>query len=130
MSFRFLMASIDLDGIAHGLEGMEGQSQGQREAPKGKRVGADMAKGEKMVDVLGKEVIVFEEGEGAQVEGETENEESLAFFAGSVLNASAGDIVNGNNREQNGEIGRNKASIEITGSHEQDKPASPVRSKI
>jgi len=60
---------VDVDGVAHGLEGVERNAYRQQQLVQGQ------AERKKLVEAMGKKVVVLEDGEQAKVARQAENEE-------------------------------------------------------
>ena len=87
-------AAIDVDGIAEGLEGVEGDAHREDEV-EGEGVGVEATGAEQSREVRGEEVEVFEESEDAQVEADVGSREGAAprLPAFTALDGQAADVA-------------------------------------
>lgn len=123
MSFGFLVAAVDFDGITHGLEGMEGQADRQGDLPEGEWVCPDMGQSEQVVDIIDEKVVVFEDGEYADIGDEAHGEKCLASLAGGVFHQDAGGIIDDDDGEEDEDIGGDEGGVEKAGYKDQEEPA-------
>ena len=66
---RLAVPAVDVDGVAHGLEGVEADADGQRHVQRRDADAGDAAQRR------GKEVVVFEEGQHREVDHHVDNAE-------------------------------------------------------
>ncbi|WP_241738943.1 hypothetical protein [Pontibacter beigongshangensis] len=125
-------AVVDVDGVAHGLEGVEGDAHGQQQ-PEG---GGGVVQAQQAGQVTGgraEEVQVLEGEEDAQVGDEAEPEPGLApvplLVGVAAHHAAAGVVDEGGEGQQQGVV-HAPAHVEGVAGRQQQGPAEAVGQQV
>jgi hypothetical protein len=84
----FQLSAVAVDGVAEGLEGIEADAHGQNNIEGADR-GFGTQQGKGIDEILGEEVIVFEEAEEAQVDDDAREQQEASFGGGLCYQKSA-----------------------------------------
>jgi hypothetical protein len=116
-----MAAAVDLDGIAHGLEGVEGKADGEDNFKEGEDpIPASLE--EEVVDVIDKEVIVFEEGQDSDVGYDAHHEVPLSSGAGRIFDQDACKIVDNYSEDEDKDIDRDEVHVKDAACDQQVQP--------
>ena len=125
-----MVTAVDFEGVAHGLEGMEGEANGQGDLPEREGSDRDMGEVEQLIDVFDKEVVVFEYGQYTDVGYEAHGEKDLAPVSGGIFHEEACAVVYEDDGEEDEDIGRDKGGVEKAADQQQEEPAPPMGDEV
>ena len=113
------LAPVHVDGIAHGLEGIEGDADGQPQ-PQGSQKGQEGDQPQ----VLREKIIVFEEEQQGQIQHDAEGEHGLALLP-PPDDQQAGSIVQGDGEYHQKDVYRLSPAVEHQVHDEEPEVAPP-----
>jgi hypothetical protein len=122
---RRLLPSIDLDGVAHRLERVERQPDGQHDAQERQR-GVAAGDGDQRVQVLDGEVVVLEEREHADVGDEAHDQEHPPASALRGMDRQPGEVVDDDGEEEDEDVDGDERHVEHGAGTQQHRPPEPV----
>ena len=110
---------VDLDGVAHRLEGVKREPDGQRETEehgvRGHPEGAAQSR-----DVLAEEVEVLEDAQDSDVGDEADEQDALSRGTLGSVDQEAGRVIDCDQHEQNDDVGGNERHVEVAAGDEEE----------
>jgi hypothetical protein len=89
-----------------------------------------MAEAQELIDVINKEVVIFENSQHTEIGSKAHDEEEASFFPHRGFYQPAGDVINCDDSEQDQEISRYEGCVEIAAGYQQEEPAPFERDDI
>jgi hypothetical protein len=93
---------------------MKGQSDWQRHLPVWEGGRPDMEEAQQAIDILNKEIVIFENSEHSEVGCKAHDEEEPSSFSGRGFYQPAGDVIDCDDSKKNQEISRYEGCVEVT----------------
>jgi len=127
--FCGIIPPVDLDGIAHCLKSMKGQTDRQYDIQQGQGKRSSGRSMKQFINILDKEIIVFEKSEYADIGDYAHDEEQFSPSPAGVFNHDACDVIDDNRKNKNQYIDRNEVHVKNATGYEQVEPSEPMGEK-
>src|SRR3989344_7007737 len=126
--FRLLYPPIHLDGVAHSLEGVEGESDGKDDGKCLDRV-VPVEELRQSVQICAEEIEVLEESKKTDVSDDGEDEEPLPPLSLALGDVYPCKIVDDDGRGQDENIGRYEGHVKDATGEEEECPSDTMGEK-
>src|SRR6185436_2218725 len=123
--FSFVVAAIDLDGVAHGLKGMKRQAYGKNDR-QGRNCVVQPKRLRGSGHIVIEEIEVLEERQDANVGDDAQRQEALSDTALRPLDENPGVVIDDNREPENQDVLGNEGHVKRDAGRQQQVCSEPV----